>query len=116
MPKKVIVPKVKWYIKVFNYLKPLWEGNDGKISVRNSAAVVMIPHFMIQVSRAFFKWEAAKSLEGGALLLGVEAGLIAGILGLAAYTNLAHTKIDAQSGLLEKPSSDTPPENNRPTE
>jgi hypothetical protein len=76
-------------IKIFKYIEPMWLGNDGKISKRSVLAIVLCIDFMRNVSHAVHKWDANKSLEGLALVLAVEASLIAGLLTLKAYQNIS---------------------------
>lgn len=75
--------------KIFKYLEPLWCGNDGKISLRASLAILFSVDFVRSLSHAIWKWDAGRSLEGLSLTLGIEAGLIVGLLGLTTYQNLS---------------------------
>lgn len=74
--------------KIFKYLEPAWTGNDKKISLRSSLAIAFSIDFMKNLSHAIWKWDAGRSLEGLSLSLGIEAGLIVGLLGLTTYQNL----------------------------
>jgi hypothetical protein len=74
--------------KIFKYFEPLWSGNDGKISLRASLAILFAIDFVRNLSYAIYKWDAGRSLEGLSLSLGIEAGLIVGLLGLTTYQNM----------------------------
>lgn len=87
-------------IKLFKYLEPLWTGNDGKISLRATGSIALIIDFISNLSHSIYKWDAGRSLEGLSLVLGIEAGLIAALLGLTAYANASAQKIDAQTSNL----------------
>lgn len=75
--------------RIFNYLAPLWIGKDRRISLRSTLAIAFSIDFITNLRHAIFKWEAGRSLEGLSLTLGIEAGLIVGLLGLSTYQNLA---------------------------
>lgn len=74
--------------KIFKYLEPLWTGNDGKISLRATLAILFAIDFVRNLSHAIYRWDAGRSLEGLSFSLGIEAGLIVGLLGLTTYQNL----------------------------
>ena len=82
--------------KIFKYLEPLWTGRDGKISLRAVASIALIVDFISSMSHAVYKWDGSRSLEGLSLILAIEAGLIAGLLGLNAWSNVQHKKIDRE--------------------
>jgi len=90
--------------KLFRYLEPLWVGKDKRISLRSVGAIVLITDFVINVHNASYvvirvlklimqdkTIDAAviSSLAGYlaqiALILGIEAGLIAALLALKTY-------------------------------
>ncbi len=73
--------------KIFKYLEPAWSGNDGKFSIRSALAIIFSINLMVNVNHAVWKWDSGRSLEGLALLLGIEASLIAGLLVLKTYQN-----------------------------
>ena len=75
--------------KLFRYLEPAWIGNDGKISLRASLAIIFSISLIRNLSYAIRQWDAGRSLEGLSLTLGIEAGLIVGLLGLTTYQNLS---------------------------
>lgn len=91
--------------KIFKYLEPAWTGNDGKVSLRASLAIAFSIDFIRNLSHAIWKWDAGRSLEGLSLTLGIEAGLIVGLLGLTTYQNLqffGRTNSQSISDTVEK--------------
>lgn len=84
--------------KFFKYIEPLWLGNDKKISLRGTLAIVFSIHFMIKISHVINRWDASKSIADAAMLLGLEAGLIAALLALKTY----------QNNILKVPPTQTP--------
>jgi hypothetical protein len=74
-------------IKVFRYLEPLWLGNNDKVSIRRVLAIAFSWDFITNISFAIQKFEIGKSYSDVALLLGLEAGLIAALLTLTTYSN-----------------------------
>jgi hypothetical protein len=81
--------------RIFKYIEPLWQGADGKISVRSALAIAFSIDFIHNLSHAIFKWDGGRTLEGLSLVLGIEAGLIVALLGLTTYQNMAAQKIDS---------------------
>lgn len=77
------------FAKIFRYFEPAWTGKDRRISLRSVLAIVFSIDFVRNINYAIFKWDAGRSLEGLSLTLGIEAGLIVGLLGLTTYQNLA---------------------------
>lgn len=93
--------------KFFRYIEPLWLGNDNKISLKSLASIGLIIDFIINVHNSasiavrvlnlILKnnslVEAATIAAMGtnlaqiAIILGVEAALIAALLGLKTYQN-----------------------------
>jgi hypothetical protein len=80
--------------KVFKYIEPLWLGTNGKISIRKVLALVFSIDFVRNTSHAIYKWEIGKSYADVAMLLGIEAALIAALLSLTTYTAMINKKID----------------------
>jgi hypothetical protein len=90
--------------KIFRYFEPLWLGGDGRISLRSFGAMALMVDFIVNVHNASYvvikvlniimmdkAIDAAiiASLAGYlaqiALILGIEAGLIAALLALKTY-------------------------------
>lgn len=92
--------------RIFKYLEPAWSGNDGKVSLRAILAIAFSIDFIRNLSHAIWKWDAGRSLEGLSLTLGIEAGLIVGLLGLTTYQNLsmfAKTGSDSTNQTVSQP-------------
>lgn len=83
--------------KVFRYIEHLWLGTDGHISLRAALAIAFSVDFIRNLSHAIWKWDAGRSLEGLSMVLGIEAGLIVGLLGITAWTNTASKKIESDA-------------------
>jgi hypothetical protein len=87
---------MRWLASIFDYVKPAWEGRDGKVSIRSALAIAFSVNFIINITHAVYKWDiGGASFEGLSLVLGIEAGLIAGLLGLTTYQNIMDKKTDA---------------------
>jgi hypothetical protein len=80
--------------KLFKYIENLWVGRDRKPSLKSVMAIAICINLMINVSHAVNKWDAGRSMADLALVLGIEAGLIAALLGLTTYSNIQHRMID----------------------
>lgn len=74
--------------KIFKYLEPVWIGNNGKPSIRKVLALAFAYDLMDNISYAVQKFEVGKSLADVALVVGIEAGLIAGLLALQTYSSV----------------------------
>lgn len=83
--------------KLGRYLEPLWLGTNGKISIRRVLAMIFSADFIQNTYYAIHKWEAGKSYSDLAMLLGIEAALIASLLALTTYSNMIKTKLDVGS-------------------
>lgn len=73
--------------KVFKYIEPLWLGGDKKISLRRLLACYFSLDLVENASHAIQKWEAGRSYADVAMLLGIEAGLVAALLTLTTYSS-----------------------------
>lgn len=80
--------------KIFKYIEPLWLGTNDKISIRKVLALVFSTDFVRNTSHAIYKWEVGKSYADVAMLLGIEAALVAALLSLTTYTAMINKKID----------------------
>jgi len=72
--------------KVFRYFENIWVGKDGKPSIRRVFAIALVTDFINNSNYAIHKWEVGKSYADVAMLLGIEAGLIAALLTLTTYS------------------------------
>jgi len=91
--------------RFFRYLRPLWEGNDNRISLRSGAAIALCIDFLINVHNSAsvaiqtlnlilrkdvnpaLISAVSTNLAQVAMILGIEAALIAALLGLKTYQN-----------------------------
>jgi len=78
--------------KSFNYIEPIWIGNDGKPSIRRILALLFSLDFVVNMSHIIREWEMDQSYADAALLMGVEAGLIAALLSLTTYSMVMSEK------------------------
>ena len=78
--------------KIFLYLEPMILGDDNKISLRRVLSLAFAIDLIRNISYAVFKFQAGKSYSDVAMLLGIEAGLIAALLSLTTYSNLMTSK------------------------
>lgn len=87
-------------MSVFSYVEPLWLGNDKKISIRKTLALALTIDFIGNTHHAIYKWEVGKSYADVAMLLGIEAALIAALLSLTTYSStfLNQPKQDPYTG------------------
>lgn len=89
--------------RIFKYFEPAWTGNDKKVSLRAILAIAFSVDFIRNLNYAIWKWDAGRSLEGLSLTLGIEAGLIVGLLGLTTYQNLqTFSKIGGDGSFYQK--------------
>jgi hypothetical protein len=89
--------------KIFEYFEPAWTGNDGKFSLRSFLAILFSVDFIRNLSHAVYKWDTGKSMEGLALALSIEAGLIAGLLVLKTYQNITIPNKSESQSPVEQP-------------
>lgn len=73
--------------KLFKYIEPLWLGTTGRPSLRRALALMFSFNLVYNISKAINSMDSNKSIADVALLLGVEAGLIAAMLSLTTYSN-----------------------------
>jgi hypothetical protein len=85
--KNNINVNVSWYVKLFRYLEPMWTGNDGTMSIRRFLALIFSMNLLFNVYHIVHHWEMGKSYSDAAMLLGIEAGLIAALLSLTTYSS-----------------------------
>jgi len=74
------------------YFRSLIEGGDKKPSIRKILALVFSIDLIRNMSYIVHKWELGKSLAEAAMLLGLEAGLIAALLSLTTYQTIMSAK------------------------
>lgn len=79
---------------IFKYFEPLWIGTKHKISIRRFLALCFSIDFIINTSHAIHYFEVGKSYADVAMLLGIEAGLVAALLSLTTYSSTIKQKQD----------------------
>lgn len=89
--------------RLFKYIEPIWLGTNNKLSIRRVLALVFSIDLVRNLSYIIHKWELGKSYSDVAMLLGLEAGLIAALLSLTTYSAVVNKKADSQAN--------TPPPN-----
>jgi len=89
--------------KLFKYIEPLWLGTNSKISIRRVLALVFSIDLVRNLSHIIHKWEMGKSYADVAMLLGLEAALIAALLSLTTYSAMINKKVDNQSNTQGPP-------------
>lgn len=80
---------------IFRYIEPIWLGSNKKMSIRRSLALCFAIDFIINTSHAIHNPVEGKSYADVAMLLGIEAGLVAALLSLTTYTNAVKQKAEA---------------------
>jgi hypothetical protein len=75
--------------KLFRYIEPVWTGHDGKISLRRVLAISFSINLVFNISSTISNMSKGISIAEVTMLLGIEAGLIAALLSLTTYSNLA---------------------------
>jgi hypothetical protein len=75
--------------RIFRYIEPLWTGHDNKISLRRCLAIIFSVNLICNISVTLLSMSKGISIAEVTMLLGVEAGLIAALLSLTTYSNIA---------------------------
>jgi hypothetical protein len=70
----------------------MWIGNDNKLSIRRFLALIFSFDFISNLHYTVRNWEIGKSYADAAMLLGIEAGLIAALLSLTTYSSSINHK------------------------
>jgi len=84
--------------KIFHYLESIWVGADGRVSIKRSLALIFAIDLVCNLHYSVFQWEIGKSYSDAALLLGIEAGLIAALLSLTTYSTIQHKDMGEHRG------------------
>lgn len=79
-------------IKLFKYIEPLWLGTNSKISIRKILSLAFSIDLIRNISHTIHNWETGKSYSDVAMLLGLEAALIAALLSLTTYSTMVANK------------------------
>lgn len=85
---------MKYFFKFFKYIEPMWLGPDDKISIRRVLSLFFSINMVFNLRYIIRNWESDKSYADVALLIGIEAGLIAALLSLTTYSNTIIPKKD----------------------
>jgi len=80
--------------KLFKYFEPIVLGYDGQVSIRRLLALCFSIDFINNMNFIIHKWELGKSYSDVAMVLGLEAGLIAALLSLTTYSGSLKQKQD----------------------
>lgn len=86
-----------WYLKLLNYIEPIWLGTNNKISIRRVLALIFSINLSYNISRTISDPKLAATSADIALLLGVEAGLIAALMSLTTYSTHMTNKKDSST-------------------
>lgn len=93
--------------KVFSYIEPLWVSpNSRKISIRKVLALAFSIDFIRNISFVIHKWELGKSYSDVAMLLGLEAALIAALLSLTTYSAMINKKMESSNPGVAPPAEE----------
>lgn len=74
-------------IKIFKYLEPMWLGSNDKISIRRVLTLIFSYNLVLNISNTLSNPKFNASYSDVAMLLGIEAGLIAALMSLTTYSN-----------------------------
>jgi hypothetical protein len=96
--------------RFFNYISAIWEGRDKQPSIRRILAIMLSIHFIHIVNKSLYIFnnfiQNKNNLDAGlvasvgstianiAMIVGIEAGLIAALLALTTYQAFQAEKID----------------------
>lgn len=73
--------------KLFKYIEPMWLGANKKLSLRRSLALAFSIDLIINISHTVHNWKMGQSYADIAMLLGLEAALVAALLSLTTYSS-----------------------------
>lgn len=77
---------------IFKYIEPIWLGSNNQVSIRRVLALLFSINLLSNISFVIKIWETGKSYSDVAMILGIEAGLIAALLALTTYSNVIQNK------------------------
>ena len=77
--------------KIFKYIEPIWLGTNKKVSIRRVLTLIFSFNLVLNMSHTLNNPIMVSSYSDVALLLGVEAGLIAALMSLTTYTNAVNS-------------------------
>ena len=79
-------------IRLFKYIEPLWLGTNSKISIRKILSLAFSIDLIRNISHIIHNWKPGQSYADTAMLLGLEAALIAALLSLTTYSTMVANK------------------------
>lgn len=79
-------------IRLFKYIEPLWLGTNNKISIRKILSLAFSIDLILNISHTIHNWKTGQSYADIAMLLGLEAALIAALLSLTTYSTMVANK------------------------
>ena len=79
-------------LRLFKYIEPLWLGTNDKISIRKILSLAFSIDLIINISHTIHNWKTGQSYADIAMLLGLEAALIAALLSLTTYSTMMANK------------------------
>ena len=86
-----------WYLKLLNYIEPIWLGTNKKLSIRRVLALMFSFNLVLNISKTLSNPKLISSYSEVAMLLGIEAGLIAALMSLTTYsTTIMNKKTDTE--------------------
>ena len=74
-------------LKIFKYIEPMWLGSNNKVSIRRILTLIFSFNLILNISRTLNNPIMVSSYADVAMLLGIEAGLIAALMSLTTYSN-----------------------------
>lgn len=78
--------------KVFKYLEPMWLGHDKQISIRRILAIIFSFDIIYNLHSVIEAFTVNSTFGDAAMIIGIEAGLIAALLSLTTYSSISGKK------------------------
>ena len=94
-------------IKIFKYIEPIWLGAKSQLSIRRVLALAFSINLMYNITHIINTLDAHKSYSDIAMILGIEATLIAALLALTTYSTTILNK--NQNGRSNNPQTNSAP-------
>ena len=88
-----------WPIKLFRYIEPIWLGTNNKVSIRRVLALVFSFNLVWNITLVIHNPRLNTTYSDVAMLLGIEAGLIAALMSLTTYSTILSAKKDESVNL-----------------
>jgi len=84
-------------IKIFKYIEPIWLGTNNKLSIRRVLSLVFSINLVWNITKTLSNPLMTSSYADVAMLLGIEAGLIAALMSLTTYSTSTLNKKSSTS-------------------